>query len=185
MRVDLSLDLPEPRSLPELREHLIQLRAAAEIVASQSVDRKGEMDPNDPIFFRISALEIRAPELPIETPAEIGAGLDVLREMIEPDGWQYSDRRDARLFEAIRDGVGGLNRARQKPGAAATGEWLHPIALRDTLDEVIHSLALVSEVLQSRYRANGGANERAADGGTCRLVDDQIEKVREVRDALR
>ncbi len=111
MRLDLSLDLQEPRSLPELREQLVQLRAAVEILASQALERPDSPEPDKPIFDRISALEVRAAEMPIETPADIGAGLDVLRAMIEPDGWQYSDRRDARLFEAIRDGVGGLSGA--------------------------------------------------------------------------
>ena len=183
MHLDLSIDLAEPRTLPELREHLNQLRAAVEILASQSADRRGEPDPTTPLLDRVSALEVRASELPIETPADIGAALDVVRGMIEPDGWQYSDRRDARLFEAIREGVGALSRAGDQVGDAASRRY--PIAQQDTLDEVIHSLALVSEVLQSRYRASGGPGERTADDGACRLVDDQIEKVRNVRDALK
>lgn len=183
MRLDLTLNLAEPRSLPELREHLSQLRAAVEILASQTADRSGEPDPTTPLLDRVSALEVRATEMPIETPDDIGAGLDVFRGMIEPDRWQYSDRRDARLFEAIREGVGALSRAGGHAPDAATGRY--PIALQDRLDEVIHSLALLSEVLQSRYRANGGPGDRAADDGACRLVDDQIEKVRSVRDALK
>jgi hypothetical protein len=89
---------------------MMQLRAAVEILASQTPDRRGEPDVNAPIFEKIGTIENRAAEMPMETSADIGAALDVLREMIDPQ-WQYADLRDARLFDAIRDGVGVLMKA--------------------------------------------------------------------------
>lgn len=111
MRVDLSLDLPEPGTLRECAEQLTQLRAAATILSHQTARRPDADAVCAPLFERISALEVMAADLPIASAADAAAGLEVLRDMIEPDGWQYTDRRDARLFDAIRDGVGGLGRA--------------------------------------------------------------------------
>ena len=183
MRLNLTIEDRQPKTIREIEDHLVQLRAAATILSGQQADHD-----LDALHGRISDLERQAADsTTIASPADAVAALDVLAGMLGNDSWHYADRRDERLFEAIREGLRNLNRCERKPDPIRSPEkrdGLNKVALRDKLDAAINAVGLVSLALTGRHPLSMGPDEEAANSGAIKLLDDTIELLRGVRDAL-
>lgn len=95
----------EPKTMRELREKLIEIRAAANLIGAQNYLAKDLEMRTNPLFERASELEVLAADVEIQTLDDLLAAFDVFDGMKSGIDTDYSDRRDANLIEAMRRAV--------------------------------------------------------------------------------
>ncbi len=106
MPINLTIDpAATPTTMRELREKLIEIRAAADLIGAQHFRERDLEKRTNPLFERASELEVMAADIEIKTLDDLIAAFDVYDGMKVGIDTDYHDRRDANLIDAMRRAV--------------------------------------------------------------------------------
>lgn len=182
MRVDLTIEAKEPRTIRDCEEQIREFRAAAEIVGCQNRGRPNVDALTDRYFDRASELEVAAVDMPLKSISDLVTAFAVYDLMMNDGGFpaEYTDRRDARLLENIRAALVHLE-PRPKPRPARDEKGA---TIADGIEEVRNSLGLIVRWAE-RNSPSQGTIERLAGAGLVDLLYQQIERLEELGRRIR